>query len=73
MDSLERCRVLLGLSADNEDKLLMVRICLEKAKEDICSFCRDTFIDDDGADVFPAPLKSIQEDLAIARFRKLGA
>ena len=73
MDSLEKCRILLGLSADNEAKLAMVSLCLEKAKEDICEFCRDTFIDEDGVDVFPSALKSIQEDLAMARFRKLGA
>lgn len=73
MDSLERCRILLGLSADNEPKMAIVSICLEKAREDICEFCRDTFIDDDGMDVFPSALKSIQEDLALARYRKLGA
>lgn len=73
MESLERCRIILGLSEDNTSKLLLVEILLEKARADIEAFCRDNFIDESGADVFPAPLKSIMEDLAIARFRKLGA
>lgn len=73
MDSLERCRILLGLSADNEAKLMMVQVLLEKAREDIEAFCRDTFIDDTGVDVFPKQLVNIQEDLAISRFRKRGA
>lgn len=73
MDSLEKCRILLGLSKDNTAKLDIVGIYLEKAREDIEAFCRDTFIDDFGKDVFPVQLKNIQEDLAIARFRKIGA
>lgn len=73
MDSLERCRILLGLSKDNTAKLDIVSIYLEKAREDIEAFCRDTFIDDEGVDVFPKQLRSIQEDLAISRFRKIGA
>lgn len=73
MDSLEKCRILLGLSADNTAKLQIVGLYLEKAREDIEAFCRDTFVNDDGVDVFPKQLKSIQEDLAISRFRKLGA
>lgn len=73
MDSLEKCRILLGLSKDNEAKLEIVKLYLEKAREDIEAFCRDTFINDDGMDVFPKQLRSIQEDLAISRFRKLGA
>ena len=57
-------------------------VLLEKAREDIEAFCRDTFIEaltnDEGiitgyADVFPKQLKNVQEDLAIQRFRKLGA
>lgn len=73
MDSLEKCRILLGLSKDNTEKLEIVSIYLDKAREDIEAFCRDTFIDDSGKDVFPAQLRSIQEDLAISRFRKMGA
>ena len=73
MDSLEKCRILLGLSADNTAKLEILDVLLGKAREDIEAFCRDTFIDEDGVDVFPSALKSIQEDLAMARFRKLGA
>lgn len=73
MDSLERCRVILGLSSDNKAKLDLLTVLLEKAREDIEAFCRDTFIDDEGKDVFPRQLKSVQEDLAIQRFRKRGA
>ena len=55
---------------------------LEKAREDIEAFCRDTFIEPitnnediitGYTDVFPKQLKNVQEDLAIQRFRKLGA
>ena len=73
MESLEKCRLILGLSADNEDKLAILAIMLEKARADIEDFCRDTFVDDAGVDVFPKQLVNIQEDLAIARFRKIGA
>lgn len=82
MDSLERCRIILGLSADNEPKLSLLQVFLDKARLDIEAFCRDTFIeyayDDEGnvtgsTDVFPSQLKSVQEDLAIQRFRKRGA
>lgn len=72
MDSLERCRIILGLSADNEAKLSLLQVFLDKARLDIEAFCRDTFIEED-TDVFPEPLKSVQEDLAIQRFRKRGA
>ncbi len=73
MESLDRCRIILGLSKDNTPKLELVEIFLEKAREDIEAFCRDNFIDESGADIFPVPLKNIMEDLAIQRFRKLGA
>ena len=82
MDSLERCRILCGISEDNTKKLGLLSVLLEKAREDIEAFCRDTFIDaltnDEGiitgyADVFPKQLKNVQEDLAIQRFRKRGA
>ena len=73
MESLDRCRIILGLSKDNTPKLELVQVFLEKAREDIEAFCRDNFIDESGADVFPAPLKNIMEDLAIQRFRKRGA
>ena len=82
MDSLERCRIILGLSADNEAKLALLQVLLDKARLDIEAFCRDTFIEaltnDEGIitgymDVFPKQLKNVQEDLAIQRFRKLGA
>lgn len=73
MDSLERCRIIIGLSSDNKAKLELLQVFLDKAREDIEAFCRDTFIDDLGEDVFPSQLKSVQEDLAIQRFRKRGA
>lgn len=73
MDSLERCRIILGISADNEPKLSVLSVYLEKARDDIEAFCRDTFIDEAGKDVFPKQLKNIQEDLAVQRFRKRGA
>lgn len=82
MDSLERCRIILGLSSDNKAKLELLQVLLDKARLDIEAFCRDTFIervyDEFGleissTDVFPDPLKSVQEDLAIQRFRKRGA
>ena len=72
MDSLERCRVILGLSSENGAKLNLLQVLLDKARLDIEAFCRDSFIEG-GVDVFPAPLKSVQEDLAIQRFRKRGA
>ena len=72
MDSLERCRILCGISEDNTKKLGLLSVLLEKAREDIEAFCRDTFIEE-GKDVFPTQLKSVQEDLAIQRFRKRGA
>lgn len=73
MDSMERCRILLGIAEDNTAKLAVLDICSDKARSDIEAFCRDTFIDDNGADVFPKALKSVQEDLAIMKYRKLGA
>lgn len=73
MESLERCRILLGISEDNTKKLSILRVLLEKSREDIEAFCRDTFIDDAGLDVFPAQLKNVQEDLAMQRYRKRGA
>lgn len=72
MDSLERCRIILGLSSDNKAKLELLQVLLDKARLDIEAFCRDSF-KEDGVDVFPEPLKSVQEDLAIQRFRKRGA
>ena len=72
MDSLERCRIILGLSADNKAKLALLQVLLDKARLDIEAFCRDTFIEE-GEDVFPTQLRSVQEDLAIQRFRKRGA
>lgn len=72
MDSLERCRIILGLSSDNRAKLDLLQVLLDKARLDIEAFCRDTFIEE-GEDVFPSQLKSVQEDLAIQRFRKRGA
>lgn len=73
MESLERCRIMLGISVDNTKKLSLIEVLLEKSREDIEAFCRDTFIDDDGNDVFPKQLKNVQEDLAIQRYRKRGA
>ena len=72
MDSLERCRIILGLSSDNKAKLDLLQVLLDKARLDIEAFCRDSFLEE-GVDVFPSPLKSVQEDLAIQRFRKRGA
>ena len=73
MESLERCRILLGISTDNTKKLSLLEVLLEKSREDIEAFCRDTFIDAEGNDTFPKQLKSVQEDLAIQRYRKRGA
>ena len=73
MESLDRCRIILGISEDNTKKLSLLEVLLEKSREDIEAFCRDTFIDETGADVFPKQLKNVQEDLAIQRFRKRGA
>lgn len=74
MESLERCRIILGLSADNTKKLELVQVFLEKAREDIELFCRDTFLDPEtGDDIFPQRLKTVQEDLALARYRKREA
>ena len=73
MDSLERCRIILGISGDNEQKMALLLVLLEKSREDIEAFCRDTFIDDNGIDVFPKQLRNVQEDLAVQRFRKRGA
>ena len=73
MESLERCRIILGISEDNTKKLSLLEVLLEKSREDIEAFCRDTFIDDSGVDVFPKQLKNVQEDLAIQRYRKRGA
>lgn len=66
MDSLERCRILCGISEDNTKKLGLLSVLLEKAREDIEAFCRDTFIEpltnNEGiitgyTDVFPKQLK----------------
>ena len=73
MESLERCRIILGISADNERKLALLTVLLEKSREDIEAFCRDTFVDEGGNDVFPKQLRNVQEDLAIQRYRKRGA
>lgn len=73
MESLERCRIILNISEDNSKKLSLLAVLLEKSREDIEAFCRDTFIDDYGVDIFPRQLRNVQEDLAIQRFRKLGA
>lgn len=73
MESLKRCMIILGISEDNTKKLSLLNVLLEKSREDIEAFCRDTFIDETGADVFPKQLKNVQEDLAIQRFRKRGA
>ena len=52
---------------------------LEKAREDIEAFCRDTFIENtyneigalvSSTDVFPRQLKNVQEDLALYRYNK---
>ena len=73
MESLDRCRIILNIAEDNTKKLSLLEVLLEKSREDIEAFCRDTFIDDTGADIFPKQLKNVQEDLAIQRYRKLGA
>ena len=73
MESLERCRIILNIAEDNTKKLSLLEVLLEKSREDIEAFCRDTFIDDEGVDVFPQQLRNVQEDLAIQRFRKRGA
>ena len=73
MSGLDRCKILLGISANNTDKLELLTVLLEKSREDIEAFCRDNFIDEAGEDVFPKQLQNVQEDLAIQRFRKRGA
>ena len=73
MESLDRCKIILGISDDNTKKLSLLGVLLEKSREDIEAFCRDTFINEDGVDVFPKQLKNVQEDLAIQRYRKRGA
>ena len=83
MESLERCRIILGLSADNTPKLELVQVLLDKAREDIELFCRDTFTEPvlneageetgETRDIFPQRLRSVQEDLALARYRKREA
>lgn len=73
MESLERCRIILNISEDNVKKLNLLKVLLEKSREDIEAFCRDNFINESGEDVFPKQLKNVQEDLAIQRYRKLGA
>lgn len=82
MDSLTRLTVILGISDDNTAKINLITVYLEKAREDIEAFCRDTFIEnvyDEGGtlvsstDVFPRQLKTVQEDLAIYKYRKRGA
>lgn len=73
MESLDRCRILLGISETNTKQMAILQVCLEKAKADIITFCRDTFIDETGTDVFPVSLNSVQEDLAIMKYRKRGA
>ena len=73
MESLDRCRIILGIAKDNTAKLSLLEVLLEKSREDIEAFCRDTFYDEDGKDVFPKQLKNVQEDLAIQRYRKRGA
>jgi uncharacterized protein YnzC (UPF0291/DUF896 family) len=73
MDSLQRCRIILGISEDNTAKIALLTVYLEKAREDIEAFCRDTFINDEGKDVFPRQLKNVQEDIVVYRYRKRGA
>ena len=74
MDSLERVRIILGISSENEEKLKLISVYLEKAREDIEAVCRDNFLDPDtGEDIFPKQLNSVQEDLALARYRKRQA
>ena len=73
MESLDRCRIILGISEDNTKKLSLLEVLLEKSREDIEAFCRDNFIDEAGVDVFPPQLKNVQEDIAIQRYRKRGA
>ena len=72
MGSIDRCRIILGLSSDNEAKLSLVQTLLDKARLDIEAFCRDSF-KENGVDIVPEALRSVQEDLAIQRYRKLGA
>ncbi len=73
MDKVKRVRVILGISEDNTAEIELLEVLLEKAREDIEAFCRDTFIDDAGKDIFPKELVGVQEDLAIQRYRKRGA
>lgn len=79
MTSLERLRVILGISENNTAKIALLNVYLEKAREDIEAFCRDTFIENtyneagtliSSIDVFPRQLKNVQEDLALYRYNK---
>ncbi len=70
-DSANRCCTLLGIHSTKKREIL--EVCLDKARDDISEFCRDTFYDENGADVFPRALRSVQEDLAIIKYRKRGA
>ena len=63
-----RCRILCGISEDNTKKLGLLTVLLEKSRDDIEAFCRDTFIEaltnDEGiitgyTDVFPKQLKNV--------------
>jgi hypothetical protein len=73
MESLDRCKIILGISDDNTKKLSLLGVLLEKSREDIEAFCRDNFIDEEGNDIFPKTLRNVEEDLAIQRYRKRGA
>lgn len=74
MDSLERVRIILGISSNNEEKLQLLSVYMEKAREDIEAVCRDNFLDPDtGEDIFPKQLNSVLEDLVLARYRKRQA
>lgn len=74
MDSLERVRIILGISSNNEEKLKLLSVYMEKAREDIEAVCRDNFLDPDtGEDIFPKQLNSVLEDLVLARYRKRQA
>ena len=54
MDSLERVRIILGISSNNEEKLKLLSVYMEKAREDIEAVCRDNFLDPDtGEYIFP--------------------
>lgn len=64
---LERIKVILGLSVDDESKDTLLTDLLENAINTIIVYLGVN------VDEFPAQLNFIAEELTIARYRKIGA